>query len=190
MKVTAFNGSARIDGNTADLIKIVFAELNNHGIETELFQLAGKDIRGCKACFGCFKNKDKQCSHKNDVLNQCIGKMIESDGIILASPSYFGNVSSELKALIDRSGLVSKANGNLFKRKVGAGVVAVRRAGSVSVLHAINNFFFLAEMIIPCSSYWNIGYGREKGEVLKDEEGIRTMRNLGENMAWLMEKLK
>ncbi|MBF0541998.1 MAG: flavodoxin family protein [Nitrospirae bacterium] len=189
MKVIAFNGSARINGNTADLINVVFDELAKYGIETELFQLAGKEIKGCKACFGCFNNQDKRCVQNNDGLNECIAKMIEADGIILASPTYFGNVSSELKALIDRAGLVSKANGNLFKRKVGAGIAAVRRAGSIEVLHAINNFFFLSEMIIPCSSYWNIGYGREKGQALNDEEGVRTMRILGENMAWLMGKL-
>lgn len=138
---------------------------------------------------GCFKNKDNKCVQNKDALNQCVAKMIEADGIILGSPSYFGNVSSELKALIDRAGMVSLANGNILKRKVGTGVAAVRRAGSVNVLNAINNFFFLSEMIIPCSGYWNIGFGREKGQALSDEEGVRTMRNLGENMAWLMGKL-
>jgi multimeric flavodoxin WrbA len=185
MKVTAFNGSARKDGNTGILINYVFRELEKAGIETELFNLAGKTIRGCKACYKCFENKDKQCSVKNDVVNECIGKMIESDGIILGSPTYFADVTTELKALIDRTGLVSMANGGLYKRKVGAAVVAMRRGGGVHVFDSINHFFFINQMIVPGSSYWNLGIGREKGEVEKDEEGIRTMKVLGENMAWL-----
>ncbi|MBI5099148.1 MAG: flavodoxin family protein [Nitrospirae bacterium] len=189
MKVTAFNGSARKDGNTSILINYVFRELEKAGIETELFNLAGKTIRGCKACYKCFENKDKQCSVKNDVVNECIGKMLESDGIILGSPTYFADVTTELKALIDRAGLVSMANGGMYKRKVGAAVVAMRRGGGIHVFDSINHFFFINQMIVPGSSYWNLGIGREKGEVEKDEEGIRTMKVLGENMAWLLQKI-
>lgn len=136
MKVIAFNGSARKDGNTAALINLVFGELQKAGIETELFQLAGKKIRGCIACYKCFQNKDQRCSVTNDVLNECIEKMLEADGIILASPTYFANVSTELKALIDRAGLVAKANGDMFRRKVGAAVVAVceGQAASTSLI--------------------------------------------------------
>jgi len=190
MKVTAFNGSARKDGNTGILINYAFRELEKAGIETELFNLAGKTIRGCKACYKCFENKDKQCSVKNDVVNECIGKMIESDGIILGSPTYFADVTTELKALIDRAGLVSMANGGLYKRKVGAAVVAMRRGGGVHVFDSINHFFFINQMIVPGSSYWNLGIGREKGEVEKDEEGVRTMKVLGENMAWLLKRIQ
>ncbi|MGB2980877.1 MAG: flavodoxin family protein [Candidatus Zixiibacteriota bacterium] len=188
MKVFAFNGSARKDGNTAALINLVFGELEKEGIETELYQLAGKKIRGCMACYKCFQNKDQRCSVTNDVLNECIEKMLEADGIILGSPTYFANVSTEIKALIDRAGLVAKANGDLFRRKVGAAVVAVRRAGSVFVFDAINHFFFINQMTVPGASYWNLGIGREKGEVERDEEGVQTMRVLGENMAWLLKK--
>ncbi|MEE8554158.1 MAG: flavodoxin family protein [Desulfobacterales bacterium] len=189
MKVVAFNGSARKDGNTAILINNVFQELEKEGIGTELIQLAGKKIRGCLACMKCFENKDQRCSNKNDVLNECLEKMIEADGIILGSPTYFSNVSTEIKALIDRSGLVAIANGHMFKRKVGAAVVAVRRAGSVFVFDAINHFFFINQLIVPGSIYWNMGIGLEKGDVEKDEEGIQTMKVLGENMAWLLKKL-
>ncbi|MFC1532737.1 flavodoxin family protein [Thermodesulfobacteriota bacterium] len=189
MKVISFNGSARRDGNTAILIKHVLEELKKEGIETELFQLAGKKILGCKACYKCFKNQDKRCSVKDDVLNECLEKMIEADGIILGSPTYFSDVSTEMKALIDRSGFVAKANGNMFKRKVGAAVVAVRRAGSIHTFDSINHLFSISEMIIPGSSYWNIGMGGEKGDVDKDEEGVRTMKVLGENMAWLLKRL-
>jgi multimeric flavodoxin WrbA len=190
MKVIAFNGSARKDGNTAILIKYVFKELEKEGIKTEMVQLAGENMRGCSACYKCFENKDKRCAMKSDVVNKCIEKMLDADGIILASPTYFSNVSSEMKSLIDRAGMTARANNNMFKRKVGAAVVAVRRAGSVHVFNSINHFFFIGEMIVPGSSYWNMGFGREKGEVEKDEEGISTMRTLGENMAWLLKKMQ
>jgi len=190
MKVTAFNGSARKDGNTAILINQVFSELEKQDIETETIQLSGQKIRGCLACYKCFENKDQRCSLKDDIVNDCIEKMLQSDGLILASPTYFADVSSELKALIDRAGLVAKANNDMFKRKVGAAVVAVRRAGSIHAFDSINHFFLISQMIIPGSSYWNIGIGREIGEVEKDEEGLQTMATLGRNMAWLLKKIK
>jgi multimeric flavodoxin WrbA len=189
MKVIAFNGSARKDGNTATLINLVLDELQKEGIDTELFQLAGKKIRGCKACFKCFEKKDKECIQKKDVLNECLDKMLGAEGIILGSPSYFGNVSTAMKALIERTGLVSIANDYMLKRKVGVPVVAVRRAGSVNVYNSINGLFALSQIIIPGSSYWNIGFGLNPGEVSKDDEGVQTMKTLGENMAWLLKKL-
>jgi len=190
MRVVAFNGSARKDGNTAILIRHVFQELEREGIETELFQLAGSRIHGCTACMKCFENKDRRCSVKNDIVNDCIEKMVGADGIILGSPTYFANVSTEMKALIDRAGMVSRANSDMLARRVGAAVVAARRAGSIHVFNSINHFFFIGQMIVPGSSYWNLGFGRQKGEVEKDEEGIQTMLNLGRNMAWLLKKLK
>ena len=189
MKVVAINGSARKDGNTAILINYVFAELESEGIQTELIQLAGKKIRGCIACYKCWNNKDKQCSVKDDFANECIGKMTEADGIILGSPTYFSDVTTEMKALIDRAGFVSRANDFLFKHKVGAAVVAVRRAGATHVFDSINHLFLISQMIVPGSIYWNIGMGREKGEVEKDEEGIQPMKILGQNMAWLLKKI-
>ena len=189
MKVIAINGSARKKGNTGQLINMVFEELNKEGIETELIKLAGKKIKSCKACFKCFKNKDKKCIVNNDILNELIEKMIAADAIILGSPTYFANVSPELKSLIDRAGLVGIANDYLFAKKVGAAVVAVRRAGSVNVFDAINKFFFINQMIVPGSLYWNLGIGLQPGDVNNDEEGIRTMKILGQNMAWLMKKL-
>jgi multimeric flavodoxin WrbA len=190
MKVIAFNGSARKDGNTAILINQVFSELEKQDIETEMIQLSGQKIRGCIACYKCFENKDQRCSVKDDVVNDCIEKMLQADGIILASPTYFADVSSELKALIDRAGLVAKANGDMFKRKAGAAIVAVRRAGSIHAYDSINHFFLISQMIIPGSSYWNIGIGRKIGDVEKDEEGLQTMATLGRNMAWLLKKIQ
>jgi multimeric flavodoxin WrbA len=190
MKVTAFNGSARKGGNTSLLVQKVFAELSNEGIETELVELAGAPIRGCIACYGCFRNKDRRCTIKGDVVNDAIAKMDASDGIIIASPTYFADITSETKALIDRAGMVSRANDFMLRRKVGAAVIAVRRAGAIHAFDSINHFFLIGEMIVPGSSYWNIGIGREIGEVEGDAEGMATMETLGKNMAWLMNKLK
>ena len=189
MKVIAFNGSPRKDGNTHHLLTHVCDALEKEGVETELFQLGGQAIRGCMACYKCATNKNKQCSIKNDVLNTCIEKMLAADGILIGSPTYFCNVSTEVKALIDRAGIVVRTNGDLLKRKLGAAVVAVRRAGSTQVFDAINQFFTINQMIIPGSNYWNVGMGKAQGDVEKDEEGLTTMRILGENMAWLLKKV-
>lgn len=189
MKVIAFNGSPRKEGNTFHLIKQVFAELEQEGIQTEYIHIGGKLLRGCTACLKCIENKDKKCVLTDDGINRYIELMEGAEGIILASPVYFSNVTSEMKAFIDRVGYVSRANGNLFKRKVGAAIVSVRRAGATMVFSDINLFFAINEMIVPFSSYWNLGVGRMPGEVLNDEEGINTMRTLGKNMAWLMKKL-
>jgi len=189
MKVLAFSGSARKDGNTAILVRHVFKELESEGIETELFQLAGKKIRGCIACFKCMEKKNKRCAVEKDVVNVCIEMMLGADGIILASPTYFSDVTSEMKALIDRAGMVSRANGDMLKRKVGAAVAVHRRGGAIHSFDTMNHFFFIGQMIVPGSSYWNFGVGREIGAVEKDEEGIQTMKQLGQNMAWLLKKL-
>jgi multimeric flavodoxin WrbA len=159
------------------------------GIETEMIQLAGKEIHGCRACYGCFKNKNERCVFDDDIVNDCIAKMKGADAIILGSPTYFADVSSEMKALIDRCGMVSRANDDLLKRKAGAAVVAVRRAGGMHAFQTMNSFFLINQMIVVGSKYWNIGIGREKGEVAKDEEGMSTMQVLGENMAWLLKKV-
>ncbi|WP_048205228.1 flavodoxin family protein [Methanococcoides methylutens] len=190
MKVVAINGSPRKDGNTAKLIGHVFSELEKEGIETEMIQLGGKPVRGCTACMKCWENKDKSCVIKNDMINECIEKMSEADGIIIGSPTYFADLNTETKALIDRSGFVSLANDVLFKRKVGAAVVAVRRAGAIHAFDSINHLFAINQMVIPGSSYWNLGIGLAPGEVESDEEGIQTMKNLGQNMAWLLKKIQ
>jgi len=189
MKVIAINGSARKDGNTAILIQRVFSVLESEGIETELIQLAGEQIHGCMACGTCRKIQNMQCKIVNDNVNLYIRKMAEADGIILGSPTYFSMMTSEMKALIDRAGFVGRSNGDLFKRKVGVAVVAVRRAGGIPTFDAINHFFLISQMIVPGSSYWNVGIGLNKGDVEKDEEGLKTMDDLGKNMAWLIKKL-
>jgi multimeric flavodoxin WrbA len=189
MKVVAFNGSGRKDGNTHLLLKTVLDEISAQDIETEIIQMAGRPIQGCIACYKCMENKDMKCAVRTDALNDYFAKMATADGILLGSPVYFSDVTAGMKALIERSGFVSRANGNVLRRKVGAGVIAVRRAGSNHALSSINFFLLITQMIIPGSSYWAMAIGRNPGDVMADEEGIQTMKILGENMAWLLKKI-
>ena len=188
MKVVAINGSPRKNGNTVLLINEVLKILQEKGIETEVIQLGNKPVHGCTACLKCKETQNGRCHIKNDHLNYCIEKMVEADGIIIGSPVYFADVTTEIKALIDVAGYVTRANGHLLKRKVAAAVIAVRRGGALHAFESINNFFLINQMIVPGSSYWNFAVGRDPGDVLKDTEGINTIKTQGENMAWLMEK--
>jgi multimeric flavodoxin WrbA len=189
MKVTAFNGSPRINGNTAAMIFKIFERLELNGIECEFVQLGGNIVRGCQACGKCKEMQNGQCVFNDDAVNEYIRKMAASDGIIIGSPTYFASVNAETKALIDRAGYVSRANGNMFKRKVGAAVVVARRAGFLNVFQAINNLFLVSEMIVPGSTYWNLSVARDKGDFENDDEGVKTMEILGDNIAWLLRKL-
>ncbi len=189
MKVIAFNGSPRPDGNTSILLNHVLEPIKAKGIQTEIVQLGGSNIHGCRACYACMRTKSGRCINDDDVANECIAKMVEADGIILGSPTYFADLTPETKALIDRAGFVTRASGDLLKRKVGAAVIAVRRAGEIHAFDSINPFFLISQMIVPGSCYWNLGIGRDKGDVEKDEEGLRTMRVLGENIAWLLQRV-
>lgn len=188
MRVLAINGSARLNGNTAIMLNTALAELAKEDIETELVQLGPKGLQGCIACYKCFENKDKRCTVK-DEMNGYIEKMLAADGILLGSPTYFADLTTNMKSLIDRAGMVSRANEDMFKRKVGAAVVTARRGGSIHTYDSINHFFGITQMIVPGSSYWNMGFGREPGQVNGDDEGLATMRSLGANMAWLLKKL-
>jgi len=189
MNVVAVNGSARKGGNTAQLIEAALAPIREAGIECEFVELAGKDVRGCIACRKCFDARDRQCHGRSDFVNEVLPKLWDADAIILGSPTYFGDLTAEMKALVERAGYVSMANGGLLARKVGAGVVAVRRGGGIHVFDSLNHLFTISQMIVMGSTYWNLGYGREKGEVAGDEEALRNMANLGGNIAWLLEKL-
>lgn len=189
MKVLAINGSARKNGNTAILLNVVLGELKKEGIRTELLQMAGKPLQGCLACYKCFKKKDMRCAVEKDYFNDWLVKVREADGLILGSPTYFSDVTSGMRAFVERCGFVSRANDYMLKRKVGAAVIAVRRAGGIPAFSSLNLFLSYQQMIMPGSSYWHVGLGREIGDVEKDEEGIQTMKTLGENMAWLLKKL-
>jgi len=186
MKVVAFNGSPRKNGNTAFLIEQVFKELEKQGIVTEQVHLSGKPLCGCIACYLCNKNKDRRCAVQTDALNEHIEKMLDADGIILASPSYFQNVTSEMKALIDRTGFVARSNDRMFKHKIGGSVAVQRRTGAIHALDAIDHFFLANQMFIAGRA---AGIGHKEGDVEKDASGVSLARSLGRNMAWLMGKL-
>jgi multimeric flavodoxin WrbA len=189
VKVLGINGSGRKDGNTAILIRTVFKELEAEGIETELLQLYNKRIRGCAGCLKCHKNKLVRCFMDDDHFNACFEKLISADGIILGSPVYSSDVTSQIKAFLDRAGIIIAANQGLLKHKVGVCVVAVRRGGAMHAFDTLNHFLQNKEVIIVGSTYWNLGIGKEIGEVTQDEEGMRNMKNLGQNMAWLMKRI-
>lgn len=188
MKVLAINSSPRHHGNTYTLISTVLSELEKEGIETELFQAGGREVHGCRACGQCAQMKNGLCSI-DDWVTQLMPKFWEADGIILGSPTYFSDLTPEMKSIIDRVGYVAGQNGGLLKRKVGAAVVAVRRAGSIHTLDSIQHFFLIRGMIVPGSTYWNMSLARQIGDAEKDDEGIRTMVALGQNMAWLLKKI-
>lgn len=188
MKVVAFNGSPRKNGNTAILIQYALQELENEGIDTEMVQLAGKKIPGCTACLKCFENRDKRCIIDNDIVNTCIEKMIAADGIILGSPVYFTDVTAEMKALIDRAGFVSMANGGLFRRKVGATAIALRRAGAMHTADTMLHFLLAGDMILM--GFPGIGVGSSVGDVERDREGVERMMAIGKNMAWLLKAVE
>lgn len=188
MKVVAFNGSARKNGNTAILVETALNVLRQEGIETEHISLAGQRLNGCRACYHCSRGTGR-CHQEDDPVNEYIEKINQAQGVILASPVYFADVTANMKALMERSGMVARGAGDLFRRKVGAAVVAVRRAGAIHTFDSLNHFFLISQMIVVGSIYWNMGRGLQPGDVNDDEEGIRTMRVLGENMAWALKRL-
>jgi multimeric flavodoxin WrbA len=190
MKALAINGSPRKGSNTETLLGEVLAPLAAAGWETELIRIGGAKIRGCIACYKCRKNKDKRCAVKNDPLNEILEKMLAADAVVLGSPTYFTDVSAEMKALIDRAGYVAMVNGGLFAGKIGAAVVAVGRGGATHVYDTINHLFLMSGMIVPGSSFWNMGYGGEPGEVARDGVALGNMRHLGAAIAWLGETIK
>ena len=186
MKVIAFNGSPNKNGNTYEAIKAVAAELKKENIEVEIIHVGNKVIRGCLACGGCSRNMNEKCVIKNDEVNEWIQKMKEADGIILGSPVHYSAIAGTMKSFLDRAFLVTSVNGGMLRHKVGASVVAVRRAGGIPTFDQLNNYINYSEMAIPTSNYWNVVFGNEPGEATQDKEGMQVMSILGKNMAWLL----
>ena len=186
MNVLAISGSPRKGGNTDTLIGVALATLEEKGIETEFITLAGKTILGCNACMAC--TKELKCVIE-DNFDPIFRKMINASGIIVGSPVYFGSATPEIMALLDRAGYVSRRHGHLFSRKVGGPITVARRTGQNFTYAQLLMWFSINGMIVPGSSYWNIAFGGRKADVLEDEEGVKTIRNFAENMAWLLEKI-
>lgn len=185
MFALAINSSPRKGGNTEILINRVLEPLRNAGWETEIIKIGAKPMAGCIACMQCVEKKDGRCSISRDALNDIYARMVEADAIILGSPTYFADVTAEMKALIDRAGYVSLANGRQLAGKIGVAVTAVRRGGATHAFDTMNHLFQISGMITPGSKYWNMGYGRGVKEVENDAEGLENMRHLGEMVAWL-----
>lgn len=186
MKVVAINGSPNKEGNTYHALKMVADQLEKEDIQVEIMNIGKKPISGCIGCNKCFKNKNEECILPGDNVNEWIQKMKKADGIILGSPVHYSAISGSMKSFLDRAFYVSGANDNMFRHKVGASVVAVRRSGGMPAFTQLNNYINYSEMIIPTSNYWNVIHGASPGEVLRDEEGVQIMNVLGKNMAWLM----
>lgn len=187
MKVLGISGSARKNGNTEILINTIFEELHKEDIETELIRFAGSNIEPCKACWAC--GGKENCVHRKDIFADAFQKMKEADGIILGSPVYSANVSANMQAFLERAAVVADTNPGLFTHKVGAALAVERRAGAMLTIDTMHHFFLNHEMYVVGASYWSVTCGQFPGDVLKDEEGIQTMRSLGKNMAFLMKKI-
>ena len=185
MKALAINGSPRKGGNTEILLRKALEPIAAAGHNTEYVQVGGTRIRGCTACGACGRLKNKRCVIEDDIFNLAFAKMLEADAILIGSPVYFADVTAETKALIDRAGRVARTNGGLLWRKIGAAAVAARRGGAIHAVDAINHLFLANQMVVPGSTYWNFGLGREPGDVLADEEALTNMKDLGEQIAWL-----
>ncbi|MFH1922480.1 MAG: flavodoxin family protein [Planctomycetota bacterium] len=189
MKVLGISGSPRSGGNTDILVKLALEVLAEQGVQTEFLSLAGRPIKPCMACAGCVKSDTLGCVQEDPAFEGMVERFVEADGVLVGSPVYFGSATPQTMALLDRVGYVSRANDNFLRRKVGAAIVVARRAGQNFTFAQINYFFLISEMIVPGSTYWNVAFGREKGEVENDQEGLDTVRRLAENVAWLMKKL-
>jgi multimeric flavodoxin WrbA len=186
MRVIGIVGSPRKNGNTELLTRHALRAISEEGLDTELIRLAGLKIGSCTACMAC--KKEEACSIKDDLFPIYV-KMKEADGIILASPVYYGSATSLIKGLMERAGYIARWNGEPFRGKVGGPLVVARRAGRTFTLAQLTFWFQILGFFIPGSSYWNVATGREKGEVQQDEEGLETARNFGKNMAFLIRKL-
>ncbi len=190
MKVIGLNGSPRKKGNTANSLLTVFSELEKAGIETELIQVGKEKIRGCVACYSCVKNQNEKCAMDDDPVNEWIQKLKQADGMLLGSPVHFSGVAGTMKSFLDRTFFVSSVNNGLFRHKVGASVVAVRRSGGLPTMNTLNHYITYSQMMMPCSNYWNVAHGMNPGEVEQDAEGKQIMQILGQNMAWLMKLIE
>ena len=189
MRVLGISGSPRQGGNTDILIHTALGILADEGFDTEFLSLAQRPVKPCVACRGCFASDEIRCVQEDPAFEGVLEKFAAAQGILVGSPVYFGSATPQTMALLDRVGYVARRNPELLRRKVGAALVVARRAGQNFTFAQLNYFFLITEMIVPGSSYWNVAFGREKGEVLNDAEGMETVKTLARNMAWLMKKL-
>jgi multimeric flavodoxin WrbA len=186
MKVVAINGSPNREGNTYHALKMIGSRLEENKIDLEIIHIGNKAIRGCLACGKCQQNKNEKCTITTDSVNEWIQLMKVADGIILAAPVHYAGIPGTMKSFLDRTFYVAGSNDGLFRHKVAAAVVSVRRTGGSATFDGLNHYLTYSEMIMATSNYWNIIHGRTPGEVLKDDEGVQIMEVLGNNIAWLL----
>ena len=187
MKVIAINGSPRTNGNTSMALRAMTDELERQGIETETIQIGKQSIHGCIACGHCFKSEGNKCVFTDDLVNETAQKMRDADGFILGCPTYYAGIPGTMKSFLDR---VFYTSSRYFRLKVATSCAVVRRAGGVDVVHQLNNYLNLAQTVIPPSQYWTIAYGRDKGEVEGDGEGMQTLVKNARCMAWLLKLIE
>jgi len=190
MKLLSVNGSPRKGGNTSIMLKRVWKPLAEAGVEIDELYLEGMDLKPCGACGVCAQEKDGKCYGRDDDGNEIIERSRAADVIVLGSPVYFGSLTGQIKAYMDRVGYVSYVTDKFLNRKIGAAVVPARRAGKLFTFAELNMWFLINGMIIPGSSYWNVGTGRLEGEVEQDAEAMKTLDNLAENILWLLKRIR
>ena len=189
MKVVALNGSPRLIGNTSTAINILFDELEKEGIETEHLQVYQSSIIPCNDCGSCGIRGDGRCINENDDVNMYLEKLMEADGIVLASPVYYGSMTSQLKMILERIGYASQTSGNQLKRKVGAVITVQSRNGGDSVYHELTNFLLQNQMVVCASSQLTILNGEKPSAIMDDKQGIKALKDLGTEMAWLLSRV-
>jgi multimeric flavodoxin WrbA len=189
MRVLGISGSPRRNGNTDILLSTALQVLAAEGIETEFLSLADRPVKPCVACRGCMASETMRCVQEDPAFDGILDKFARADGVLVGSPVYFGSATPQTMAVLDRVGYVARKYPELLRRKVGAAIVVARRAGQNFTFAQLNYFFLISEMIVPGSTYWNVAFGREKGEVQNDAEGMDTVKHLAQNMAWLMKRL-
>lgn len=190
LKVVAFNGSPRKDGNTAYALNLVGEELKKAGIEFEVIHVGNQSVRGCLACMSCAQNQNERCVIETDKVNDWVQKMKEADGILLGSPVHYSGIAGTMKSFLDRAFFVAGVNNSMLRHKVGATVVAVRRGGGMTTFDSLNHYIHYSEMFVPTSNYWNVTHGMMPEEAAQDGEGSQIMRVLGKNMAYLLKVLE
>jgi multimeric flavodoxin WrbA len=185
MRILGIVGSPRSGGNTENLTRMALEEIQRDGIDVELISLADKKIQPCTACGAC--RSTGECVIDDDFA-AIYDKMVAAEGFILASPVYFGAATPQISSLISRC-YVSRRKKRVFDNKVGGPIVVARRAGKNFAYAQLLFFFMISGMIVPGSTYWNVAIGNELGEVVKDTEGVETVKNFAKKLAWLTKKV-
>ena len=184
MKVLMLNGSLKANGNTNAILEAVGKQLNQEGIDYEIFQMGNDAVRDCAGCGQC---SDKGCVYDDDKVNEFVGKLKEADGLIVGTPVYYAHPSGRILSFLDRAFYSGK---KAFEYKPGASVAVARRGGTSATFDVLNKYFLFNQMPLVSSCYWNMVHGSNPEDVLKDEEGMQTMRTLAKNMTWILKSIE